>query len=141
MADGQGCSVGRRYSPVSPQLASWLLSCDADPRTVLTTLTFVLLNKLPTTWPPQEPLRALATFCGLSGTALAVFQYAPQIVKTANAGLVGALSIGTMAIQVPGSIVFCVSIMLGEHTDWTSWMPYAVTGMMQACLLVSLVRG
>ncbi|BEI85155.1 hypothetical protein CcaverHIS002_0505560 [Cutaneotrichosporon cavernicola] len=104
--------------------------------TLLTTLTFVLLDKLPTTVPPQKPLRLLATFCGLSATALAVCQYAPQIVKTANAGLVGALSIGTMLIQVPGSIVFCISIMLGENTDWTSWMPYAVTGLMQACLLI-----
>ncbi|GMK55812.1 hypothetical protein CspeluHIS016_0208680 [Cutaneotrichosporon spelunceum] len=103
--------------------------------TLLTTLALVLLNKLPTKVPLEKPLRVLATFCGLSATALAVCQYAPQIYKTANAGLVGALSIGTMVIQVPGSIVFCTTILLDKSTDWTSWLPYAVTGMMQACLL------
>lgn len=40
-----------------------------------------------------------------------------------------------MLIQVPGSILFVISIVLGEGTDWTSWIPYAVTGAMQGCLL------
>lgn len=85
--------------------------------------------------PRTRALRRLATFCGLSATLLAVLQYAPQIYKTYRSGLVGALSIGTMLIQVPGSILFVVSIMLGDGTDWTSWIPYAVTGAMQAVLL------
>lgn len=85
---------------------------------------------------PRTPaLRRLATFCGLSATLLAILQYAPQIYKTYRSGLVGALSIGTMLIQVPGSILFVVSIMLGDGTDWTSWIPYAVTGAMQGVLL------
>ncbi|KAL1407628.1 hypothetical protein Q8F55_007061 [Vanrija albida] len=103
---------------------------------VLVTLALVLLNTLPTTKPPHPALRGLAQFCGVTGTLLAICQYAPQIYKTFRAGLVGALSIGTMCIQVPGSVMFCISIAVREGTDWTSWMPYAVTGAMQGALLV-----
>ncbi|WOO84969.1 putative protein [Vanrija pseudolonga] len=103
---------------------------------VLLILALVLLNTLPTTKPPQPALRRLAQFCGVTGTLLAICQYAPQIYKTFGAGLVGALSIGTMCIQVPGSVMFCISIAVREGTDWTSWMPYAVTGLMQGALLV-----
>lgn len=95
----------------------------------------VALLILSPTHPRSRSLRHLATFCGLSATLLAVCQYAPQIYKTYRSGLVGALSIGTMLIQVPGSVLFVVSIMLGDGTDWTSWIPYAVTGAMQAVLL------
>lgn len=105
--------------------------------TVLGLLTIILLLSLPTSRPPHPTLQRLATFCGLSATALAILQYAPQIAKTYHARLVGALSLGTMAIQVPGSILFCASIIAGEGTDWTSWLPYAVTGAMQASLMVS----
>jgi hypothetical protein len=105
--------------------------------TVLSLLSLILLLSLPSTRPPHPILSQLAAFCGLSATALAICQYAPQIAKTYNARLVGALSLETMAIQVPGSILFCASIIAGEGTDWTSWLPYAVTGAMQASLLVS----
>lgn len=105
---------------------------------VLTCVTIVLLLNSPV-HPRSRALRQLATFCGLSATLLAICQYAPQIYKTYRSGLVGALSIGTMLIQVPGSILFVVSIMLGDGTDWTSWIPYAVTGLMQGVLLVICV--
>jgi hypothetical protein len=73
-----------------------------------------------------------AIFLGLSGTLLAVLQYAPQIYKTYRAGLVGAL-----IIQVPGSVLFVLSIAIRPGVNWTSWIPYAVTGAMQGALLVS----
>ena len=82
------------------------------------------------------PLQQLAIFLGISGTILAILQYAPQIYKTYRAGLVGALSLGTMAIQVPGSVLFVISIAIRPGTNWTSWIPYAVTGAMQGGLLV-----
>jgi uncharacterized protein with PQ loop repeat len=81
-------------------------------------------------------LQQLAIFLGISGTILAILQYAPQIYKTYHAGLVGALSLGTMAIQVPGSVLFVISIAIRPGTNWTSWIPYAVTGAMQGGLLV-----
>lgn len=110
----------------------------ADASAVLTIVTVILLLFSPV-HPRTRALRRLATFCGLSATLLAICQYAPQIYKTYRSGLVGALSIGTMLIQVPGSILFVVSIMLGDGTDWTSWIPYAVTGLMQGALLVICV--
>ncbi|KAL7421380.1 hypothetical protein Q5752_004265 [Cryptotrichosporon argae] len=103
---------------------------------LLLLLELALLLTLPTQTPPHPLLRYLATFLGLSGTALAVLQYAPQIAKTYRARLVGALSLGTMAIQVPGSVAFVVSLLVREGTNWTSWLPYAVTGAMQGVLLV-----
>jgi uncharacterized protein with PQ loop repeat len=83
------------------------------------------------------PLHQFTVFLALSGTILAILQYAPQIYKTYRAGLVGALSLGTMAIQVPGSVLFVISIAIRPGTDWASWIPYAVTGLMQGALLVS----
>jgi hypothetical protein len=41
-----------------------------------------------------------------------------------------------MAIQVPGSVLFVISIAIRPGTNWTSWIPYAVTGAMQGGLLV-----
>jgi len=56
---------------------------------------------------------------GLAATALAVLQYGPQIALTWSEGFVGALSIPTMAIQVPGSVAFVVSIAIREGTTWS----------------------
>jgi len=104
---------------------------------LLTLLSLTFLLTLPQSSPPHPLLRYLATFLGLSATLLAILQYAPQIHKTYSSGLVGALSIGTMAIQVPGSVLFVLSLVFRPGTDWTSWLAYAVTGLMQGALLVS----
>ncbi|ORX39132.1 hypothetical protein BD324DRAFT_649221 [Kockovaella imperatae] len=103
---------------------------------LLLLLSLALLYTLPTTIPPHPLLQYLATFLGVSATILAVLQYAPQIYRTYQSGLVGALSLGTMAIQVPGSVLFVVSLVLRPGTDWTSWLAYAITGLMQGMLLV-----
>ncbi|KAK1922577.1 hypothetical protein DB88DRAFT_512096 [Papiliotrema laurentii] len=103
---------------------------------LLLLLSFALLYLLPPTSPPHPLLSYLATFLGVSATLLAVLQYAPQIYKTYRAKLVGALSLGTMAIQVPGSVLFVVSLVVRPGTNWTSWLAYAVTGLMQGALLV-----
>ncbi|ODO06106.1 hypothetical protein L198_01338 [Cryptococcus wingfieldii CBS 7118] len=99
-------------------------------------LSLASLLVLPPTTPPHPLLRSLATFLGVSATLLAILQYAPQIYQTYNSKLVGALSIGTMVIQVPGSVLFVLSLVFREGTDWTSWLAYAVTGGMQGALLV-----
>ncbi|OCF79110.1 hypothetical protein I204_01055 [Kwoniella mangroviensis CBS 8886] len=99
-------------------------------------LSISLLLMLPSTVPPHPFLSYLATFLGVSGTILAVLQYAPQIYRTYHSKLVGALSLGTMAIQVPGSVLFVMSLVLRPGTNWTSWLAYAVTGGMQGALLV-----
>ncbi|WVR08984.1 hypothetical protein IAU60_006044 [Kwoniella sp. DSM 27419] len=99
-------------------------------------LSLSLLLVLPPTQPPHRFLRYLATFLGISATLLAVLQYAPQIHKTYRSRLVGALSLGTMAIQVPGSVLFVLSLVFRPGTDWTSWLAYAVTGGMQGALFI-----
>ncbi|OWZ39475.1 hypothetical protein J007_04054, partial [Cryptococcus neoformans] len=103
---------------------------------LLLLISLALLVYLPPTVPPHPLLRLLATFLGVSATILAVLQYAPQIHKTYKARLVGALSLGTMAIQVPGSVLFVLSLVFRPGTNWTSWLAYAVTGAMQGALLV-----
>ena len=109
----------------------------AHVRAFFTLLSLAFLVLLPPTVPPHPLLRYLAIFLGISATILSVLQYAPQLYKTFHAKLVGALSIGTMVIQVPGSVLFVTSIVLREGTDWTSWLAYAAAGMMQGALLVS----
>ncbi|TYJ52047.1 hypothetical protein B9479_007348 [Cryptococcus floricola] len=119
------------------------LETDASKSTITTTpdgllllVSLASLLVLPPTTPPHPLLRSLATFLGVSATLLAILQYAPQIYQTYNSKLVGALSIGTMVIQVPGSVLFVLSLVFREGTDWTSWLAYAVTGGMQGALLV-----
>jgi len=75
-------------------------------------------------------------FLGLWAAILGSFQYLPQIFTTVQKGSIGALSIPTMAIQCPGSFVFVASLATRPGVDWTGWMTYAVTGVLQGILLV-----
>lgn len=77
-----------------------------------------------------------ATFLGVSAALLSAMQYLPQLLYTWRLKLVGALSIRTMAIQSPGSIIMVVSIAIRPGTNWTTWIPYAVAGSLQGVLLV-----
>lgn len=76
-----------------------------------------------------------ATFLGVSSALLAGIQYAPQLTHTYKAKTVGALSIPMMLIQSPGAAVMVLSIALRPGTNWTSWITFAVSGIMQAILL------
>jgi hypothetical protein len=78
-----------------------------------------------------------AQFLGVSATILTVFQYAPQILKTYQSGVVGALSIPMMLIQVPGCVMFVGSLVGRPGVEWSAWLTYAFAGSMQAVLLVS----
>ncbi|KIY66362.1 hypothetical protein CYLTODRAFT_377869 [Cylindrobasidium torrendii FP15055 ss-10] len=77
-----------------------------------------------------------ATFLGVSSAMLAAIQYMPQIIHTYKAKLVGALSIPMMLIQSPGAVLMVLSIALRPGTNWTSWITFAVAGIMQGTLLV-----
>lgn len=67
-----------------------------------------------------QPTGRWATFLGVSSAMLAAIQYAPQIMHTYNAKLVGALSIPMMLIQSPGAVLMVLSIALRPGTNWTS---------------------
>ncbi|KAF9444300.1 hypothetical protein P691DRAFT_796654 [Macrolepiota fuliginosa MF-IS2] len=84
--------------------------------------------------PPQ--VQTWATFLGVTSAILAAIQYAPQIIHTYRHKVVGALSIVTMCIQSPGSVLMILSIALRPGTNWTSWFTFLVAGTMQAFLLV-----
>ncbi|KAF8740934.1 hypothetical protein AX14_006680 [Amanita brunnescens Koide BX004] len=77
-----------------------------------------------------------ATFLGVSSALLAALQYTPQLKHTFEMKLVGALSIPMMLIQTPGAILMVLSIALRPGTNWTSWITFAVAGIMQGSLLV-----
>ncbi|KAF7290315.1 hypothetical protein HMN09_01289500 [Mycena chlorophos] len=81
------------------------------------------------------PLARWALFLGVSSASLAVIQYMPQIAFTWQARLVGALSIPMMCVQSPGAVAMVLSIALRPGTNWTSWITFAVAGMMQFTLL------
>ncbi|KAJ7243919.1 hypothetical protein B0H12DRAFT_1130058 [Mycena haematopus] len=76
-----------------------------------------------------------ALFLGVSSAILAAIQYLPQISYTWRARLVGALSVPMMCIQSPGAVAMVLSIALRPGTNWTSWITYAVAGLMQFTLL------
>ncbi|KAJ7717372.1 hypothetical protein DFH07DRAFT_907330 [Mycena maculata] len=76
-----------------------------------------------------------ALFLGVSSALLAAIQYIPQIAVTWHAKLVGALSVPMMCVQSPGAIAMVLSIALRPGTNWTSWITYAVAGLMQFTLL------
>ncbi|KAF7291108.1 hypothetical protein MIND_01253900 [Mycena indigotica] len=81
------------------------------------------------------PLARWALYLGVSSASLAVIQYIPQIAYTWQARLVGALSIPMMCVQSPGAVAMVLSIALRPGTNWTSWITFAVAGLMQFTLL------
>ncbi len=49
--------------------------------------------------------------------------------------IVGALSLPTMMLQVPGSFVFAYSLYLVPGSHWSSWVTFLVSGLLQGVLL------
>jgi len=86
--------------------------------------------------PLPERVSSWATFLGVSSALLAALEYAPQLKYTFEIKVVGALSIPMMLIQTPGAILMVLSIALRPGTNWTSWITFAVAGIMQGSLLV-----
>lgn len=74
-----------------------------------------------------EPLPPLlyswARFLGVTSAIFASVQYPPQILRTYQAKVVGALSIPMMCIQSPGGLLMVLSIALRPGTNWTSESP------------------
>ncbi|KAH9915172.1 uncharacterized protein BXZ73DRAFT_92674 [Epithele typhae] len=101
-------------------------------------ITFMLLSTDPTPDSTQRSpqIQLWATFLGLSSAVLATTQYTPQILHTFRLGLVGALSIPMMCLQTPGAILMVTSIVARPGTNWTTWISYAIAGVMQGILLV-----
>ncbi|KAL0094596.1 hypothetical protein J3Q64DRAFT_1714987 [Phycomyces blakesleeanus] len=77
-----------------------------------------------------------AGFLGVFSMILATFQYLPQIWKTWKRKSVGALSIPMMCLQTPGSALFVYSLATRPGTNWTAWITYLITGLLQGSLLI-----
>ncbi|CAO3660161.1 unnamed protein product [Rhizopus stolonifer] len=80
-----------------------------------------------------------AAFLGVLSMVLASFQYLPQIWKTWNSKTVGALSIPMMMLQTPGTVLFVYSLIVRPGTNWTAWITYMVTGILQGTLLTMCI--
>ncbi|ORX50962.1 hypothetical protein DM01DRAFT_1337571 [Hesseltinella vesiculosa] len=86
--------------------------------------------------PADHPLTNLwAGFLGIFSMILAAMQYFPQIWKTWHRRSVGALSIPMMMLQTPGTALFVYSLVVRPGTNWTAWITYFVTGILQGTLL------
>ncbi|KAG5716167.1 hypothetical protein E4T56_gene10688 [Termitomyces sp. T112] len=110
---------------------------------IITFTSFLFLLTVPTSPVPDAPLPEIlakwATFLGVSSALLATVQYAPQLIHTYRAKIVGALSIPMMCIQSPGAVLMVLSIALRPGTNWTSWIMFAVSGIMQGSLLAMCI--
>ncbi|WAQ89943.1 hypothetical protein PtA15_11A635 [Puccinia triticina] len=89
--------------------------------------------------PTVRLLRIWASSSGILSLLLAACQYLPQIKETFQAKLVKALSIPMMLIQTPGSFLFVYSLAIRPGLNWTTWIVYLVTGILQGILLVLCV--
>ncbi|KAI5807269.1 hypothetical protein DFH27DRAFT_312285 [Peziza echinospora] len=83
----------------------------------------------------QSSLPRYASILGIQAAILASIQYIPQIYTTWKLQHVGSFSIPMMLIQTPGSFVWAISLATREGTEWSSWVTYVVTGVLQGCLL------
>ena len=53
--------------------------------------------------------------------------------------MVGALSIPMMMLQTPGTVLFVYSLVVRPGTNWTAWLTYMVTGILQGTLLIMCI--
>jgi uncharacterized protein with PQ loop repeat len=79
--------------------------------------------------------RSYAAYLGVASMLLAAAQYIPQLWVTWRIKRVASLSIPMMCIQSPGSFLFAYSIAVRPGTNWSTWLTYLCTGVLQACLL------
>ncbi|KDQ54104.1 hypothetical protein JAAARDRAFT_182472 [Jaapia argillacea MUCL 33604] len=108
----------------------------------ITFVTFLLLltnYPLPSGEETTEQILHWATFLGVTSAILAAIQYMPQLVHTYRVKVVGALSIPMMCIQSPGAVLMVLSIALRPGTNWTTWITFAVAGIMQGSLLIMCI--
>jgi hypothetical protein len=44
-----------------------------------------------------------------------------------------------MMLQTPGTVLFVYSLMVRPGTNWTAWLTYMVTGILQGTLLIMCI--
>ncbi|MBW0509207.1 hypothetical protein O181_048922 [Austropuccinia psidii MF-1] len=86
--------------------------------------------------PNVRLLRIWATCSGILSMLLAGCQYIPQIFTTYSLKRVGSLSTLMMSLQTPGSFLFAYSLAILPGVNWTAWIVYMVSGILQGILLI-----
>ena len=62
-----------------------------------------------------------AEILGLTSVCVGLVQFLPQLYQTYMAGSIGALSIPTMLVQVPGSFLLAWFLACQPATNFTTW--------------------
>lgn len=71
----------------------------------------------------------------MSTTINTISSSIPSFLFTCVFQSMGALSIPMMLIQTPGAILITVSLALRPGANWTTWISYAITALLQIILL------
>eukprot|EP01111_Echinosteliopsis_oligospora_P017893 TRINITY_DN7937_c0_g1_i3.p1 TRINITY_DN7937_c0_g1~~TRINITY_DN7937_c0_g1_i3.p1 ORF type:complete len:343 (-),score=38.98 TRINITY_DN7937_c0_g1_i3:50-994(-) len=91
------------------------------------------------TGPTSHATIETAKVFGLIAVALLFVQYIPQIYTTQQLKCSGSLSIATLLLQAPGSLVVCYFQAIVSHGNWTTWLPYMVTAIQQLVLVLMIL--
>ncbi|GMM38204.1 hypothetical protein DASC09_055430 [Saccharomycopsis crataegensis] len=84
-------------------------------------------------------LYGVADCFGILATALASFQYFPQIYTIYKLKHPGSLSISMMCMQTPGGFIWSASLFMSPSAVWSSWLPYFTAALLQGILLTMCV--
>jgi len=95
----------------------------------------VLLVSISLIYSSAESNTKIALVYGLISTFCGILQFFPQLVYTILTRKIGSLSIGTMLLQVPGSFILVFSLYSTPGSNWTSYVSYLISGLLQATLL------
>ncbi|KAK9460426.1 uncharacterized protein V1516DRAFT_676601 [Lipomyces oligophaga] len=80
-------------------------------------------------------VESYAVFLGMQGTVLAILQYLPQIYTTYKFQHPESLSIHSLLMQAPGSLIWAITLAMRPGTEWSTWMPYLSAAVLQGVLL------
>jgi len=75
---------------------------------------------------------------GIASAILTLVQWTPQIIETWRTRDTAALSLGTLLVQIPGSLLVVVFQLSAPSSHWTSWAPYIVSTA-EMLVLVGLI--
>ena len=102
---------------------------------LLLSITIVIISLFSST----KIMNLVALSFGLFSSICGILQFFPQLVYTIYSREIGSLSIGTMSLQVPGSFLLVFSLSSTPGANWTSYISYLISGLLQANLLMICV--
>jgi uncharacterized protein with PQ loop repeat len=96
----------------------------------------VLIVSISLLYCSSETNTQIALVYGLLSTICGIVQFFPQLLYTIYTRKVGSLSIGTMILQVPGSFILALSLYSTPGSNWSSYISYLISGLLQGSLLI-----